>query len=510
MILSQGSQMPDFDVLNSQRGGGDDAVHVIKIKKNIGDVVFAKIIQPTELNPVEEEGEENVVVETKKETKAEKYVVPREIVDYLDQLIVKKKLPLRTLKFDIEFSGSKEEVARHLKEHTAKIGNIDAPDLDKLYAMIGYGIQDEIPSIPDVASENNQSIPEIEEKHIDEGAVSVSLLSVPEPVTATESEKTLTLVDLSILRSSYVAELVAYRKKMREASKLFEMMVSNLGGKRDMPRKPEPVELIKAREEYLSARNNLIAGFDAGVDEAIRVVEAETGKVSPKAQRMTHKAIALFDSYESATQISYAILSRDLGMISSIVEPKPFEGMRTEKVVEVTPQVEPSHEVLIKEENQPEALEKKEIPVVQDEKVEKVENIVPIEVELVQEPTNFVPKKEQNVEEKPAEPAKTEIVPENAPVDISIAELPVTPQNIFPTEFEDKKLEVQHGFPGKPNEIKVFYDGKEIATGEVTKDGGKVKIKKDFKSGWLLVDTQEERALKYAMTIIETLKPQDN
>ncbi|MFZ2523034.1 MAG: hypothetical protein WAW92_01470 [Minisyncoccia bacterium] len=510
MISSQGSNTADFDVLNSQKGEVDSAVHVIKIR-NIQDAGFQKIQKPTELEPIAVPGVDTStdVEEPKPESN---YKVPKEIVDYIDQLIVKKKLPLRTLKFDIEFSNSKKEVARILADHAEKIGNIDLDDLNKLYEMISLTGQDEAHNVSEVVTENNQEIPgivdEVEGSALD---TTVNLLSVPQ--AAPQVEKTpITPADLSILRASYVLQLVSYRRKVINDSKVFQMMMSNLGAEKNMPNRPEPVELLHAREEYQNAHGELVHGLDGSIDETTKFVEAETGSLAPKAQQRIRRGLSMFDNYTNATQISEAMLSSSISMVGSIIDPNSYEGMRTEKVVIQMPQLVasvPASEKIV------DSVIKEEVPTVEVKQIVpedtqdlKVENIVPVEVELVQEPTNFIPKKVETKQESEIIVQKTPETVQTAPVDSIVAESPVTPQNVFPTEFEGKKLEVQHGFPGKPNEIRVFYDGKEIATGEVTTSGSKTKIIKEFKSGWLLADTEEEKALKHAQIIIKTLRAQ--
>jgi hypothetical protein len=109
----------------------------------------------------------------------------------------------------------------------------------------------------------------------------------------------------------------------------------------------------------------------------------------------------------------------------------------------------------------------------------------------------------KNIEQQSAEVVTEPVL---SPVDSTIAETSPLAQNVFPTDFDGKKLEVMHSFPDNANQIKVFYDGKEIAVGEATKKGGVVKIKKEYKSGFLLAATIEEKALKHAQTIIKTLK----
>jgi uncharacterized protein (UPF0297 family) len=525
MISSQGSQSSDFDVLNSQRGGSDDAVHVIKINKKIGDTGFPKSLQPTELNPVIPPASDGVVASKEEVKKPSGYIVPKEILDYLDILIVKKKIPLRTLKFDIEFSKSKEEIAKHLEEHSSTVNNIDKSDLDKLFGFIGYAEPAVVPEEND-ADVQNENVQEIAQATVSENLNQNIVKEDTKPV------------DLKLLRDKYSSLRIEYLKKIKQDKYVYKMMMNQLGGNKSMPDRPEPINLTEARKEYYQARSSQKMSREVSINESVLYAESEIPNFSIKTQERLKKALSTFDSYSNLPQVSEALLSADFSAVEKIIDPDSFGGMRVTSaeiknditpvdIIETEPRKPELDAVLLPSEK----LLKMESAKTEEVKVEVATpkyNPEDVKVELMlASGANFLPKKvvepekiaeevkkeevvTEKVEEKQVEETKKEEVSENAekpaempPVDSIVADKPAEAQNVFPTEFEDKRLEVHHGFPGNPNEIKVSYDGKEIAKGLV---GGKIAINKEFKAGFLLADTQEQRALKYAHTIIKTLK----
>ncbi|MFZ2621164.1 MAG: hypothetical protein WAX85_01560 [Minisyncoccia bacterium] len=72
-----------------------------------------------------------------------------------------------------------------------------------------------------------------------------------------------------------------------------------------------------------------------------------------------------------------------------------------------------------------------------------------------------------------------------------------------PVEFEGKNVQIVRR--GK-NSIKVLFDGKEIAIGLITSKGPSIKIKNEFKAGWLFAPTDAERAFQKALKLIKTFK----
>lgn len=530
MISSQGSQSTDFDVLNSQRTSDSDVVHVIKINKKIQDTGFTKVIKPTELTPAPQpdlnsSGKSKSIPE-------EKFVVPKELTDYLDFLIVKKKLPLRTLRFDVEFSRSKEEVAKHLEDHSEKIGNIEAKDLDKMFSFIGYGKEISIPEDVVVKNENTQPI------------LQDAVSAADEVKAVTQKVAEVSNVSLEILRANYANLYISHIQKLKSDIKVYKMMMSQLGANKVMPTRPEPTELIIARKEYHDARKKAGFDLDKSIEESFSLISSEVVAFPMRAQERLKKAFSYFDNYVNDAQVSESLMNADSGSIALIVDPNTYGGMRAEKIIQ---QVSPKEEtqiisettpkpiggiinyakesVLVKEIQKKEEIEqiKPKPELVPEKKIEKIHHkeikqsklvdlapekpeVIPvpeIKVEIIQSFENFIPKTEEKSLEIPKNKFAVRKVEEKLPVDSAIAQTPLVAQNVYPTEFEDKKLEVQHGFPGKPNDLKVFYDGKEIAKGIV---GGKVAINKEYKSGFLLADTQEERALSHAHKIIKTLR----
>lgn len=458
--------LENFDVLTSQVGDG--YTYQVPIHK-IGESAFTKVPQPTELSPIIPEEKHDEIVENNFESQ-EDFSVPRQMLDYLDTLIIKNKLPLRTLRFDIEFSKSRQEVANHLQTQAEKVGNIETEDLDKLFSFIGYGRQNTESEDDSQSDSKNPDITseEVTQEVSGEEEVSMKVEEEEQPV------------DLSGLRDSYSTLHMDYRAKVLNDRRIYKRMMTELGADKDMPIRPEPKELVEARREYLELRKGASLGLNEGIDESQRLSDASLGSLSESTRDKIKKAKSFFDYYPNSTQFSESILSADLGGVERIVDPVAYEGMRVENIEQNIP-AETSGVVDTPTDNV--SIEEKII-----EKVDEPQSEAQNNVDLVQNDVF------------------SETVPISTTVDSSIAETIPLAQNVFPTEFEGKKLEVMHSFPNNPNEIKVFYDGKEIATGEATKNGGVVKIGKQYKSGFLLADTVEEKALKHSASIIKTLK----
>jgi hypothetical protein len=448
--------LENFDVLTSQVGDG--YTHKVPIHK-IGESPFNKVVQPTEILP--NSNDESEEVNTKIES-SEDFSVPKALLDYLDTLIVKKKLPLRTLRFDIEFSKSKQEVAGHLQTQAEKIGNIETEDLDKLFGFIGYGRQ----------SDESQSFSHkenIEDSIVPEAQIETQGTEVPIEVREEVVESAPT-VDLTGLRQEFSKLKIEHRRKLGNDKTVYKRMMSGLGADREMPVRPEPQELVDIRNEYITARRKANLSLEGNLQESQSLIDAEAELLSESSRARISKALSLIDYYPNISQFGEAIMLADSSSVEKIIDPVSYDGMRVEGEA-VQPEVQ--------------ALE------IQQTEPEKVTVVEP-EPEIV-----------KNIEQQSAEVVEEPVL---SPVDSTIAETSPLAQNVFPTDFDGKKLEVMHSFPDNANQIKVFYDGKEIAVGEATKKGGVVKIKKEYKSGFLLAATIEEKALKHAQTIIKTLK----
>jgi hypothetical protein len=76
-----------------------------------------------------------------------------------------------------------------------------------------------------------------------------------------------------------------------------------------------------------------------------------------------------------------------------------------------------------------------------------------------------------------------------------------------PVPFEGGKIHVLHGIGDNPHAVKVFLNGKEIASG-VDDVGSKVNLVKGLKGSFLLPDNAYERALKHVGSVLKALKKQ--
>ncbi|HEY0221004.1 MAG TPA: hypothetical protein VGC58_02150, partial [Candidatus Paceibacterota bacterium] len=92
--------------------------------------------------------------------------------------------------------------------------------------------------------------------------------------------------------------------------------------------------------------------------------------------------------------------------------------------------------------------------------------------------------------------------PKVSPVDIDVAIKEALAQNVISLDWEGKRIEIKQAGEA----ISVFLEGKEIAGGFMSPHGPKVRINKEYNSGFFLADTVQEKALKFAKKTIEKLK----
>ncbi len=509
MNSSQGLKESGFDVLHSQ-AEDTSSTYQIPIKK----VGFSEFRQPTELSPSE-------VLVTKKEVKVETpapvvetekgFDVPKELIGYIDALIIQKKLPIKTLKFDIEFAKSADEIAKYLEDY-ADSKTIPEDDLDKLFGFIGYARNDTSNS-ENVSGGTNKHIPhnEVEDFFGKPEVESPAPAPAPAVETAPEPIKVEAKIEsntgLLEARVSYVDQLVPYLQKKKKDFAVYAKIMAELGGNSDMPFTGEPKELSLAREEYLKARRE--SGVRGIVDEIeeVEVLRAEVLKTLDAEMKMRlEKFSTAWDRYLNSQLVAESLLT-DINAVEKIVDPAPFDGLRTTPEAQVQPEVVVPMETTVQQvEIQPEAIVATEIPVeserpevVAEEKRETTPPVEPPKTEFKFE----IVGEGQKIEEEAKKLAENT---GNPPVDISVAEKGPAAQNVFPSEFDGKKMEIIVGSPEVSPQIRVVWDNKEIAQGSIVKGKPVVKINKNFYSGILFTDTKEEKALKFAMPIINTLR----
>jgi hypothetical protein len=112
-------------------------------------------------------------------------------------------------------------------------------------------------------------------------------------------------------------------------------------------------------------------------------------------------------------------------------------------------------------------------------------------------------------EDTSASPLQTPApIPVPVPEEVRVPEKPITGKYVFPFEFYAKKLYLVRGETDGSDDtvIKVFFGNKQIAQGRVASGGQEIEINPEFKSGLTGKETIEERAFKYILPAIKTLR----
>jgi hypothetical protein len=286
------------------------------------------------------------------------------------------------------------------------------------------------------------------------------------------------LEKLSLAREEYVSELVPYLSKVKEDKKSYEKLMSSLGTNREMPKKDEPKELVSTKKEYFSLKTQALKTMpqESRIDEAEKLWQSIIDSFSSK--KYLNKAVMLLDksNEDDKEQVSLA-LANNINLLSySNPKSSPaYDGLRVEnpkdkkveaffqkKEIEVKPQPED------KLENKPEV------------KIFGVEPETKVKIEVKETP---------KVESSATPPPEAYVLP---PQDKSV--------NL---DFLGKIIQVI----SRPDKtVSVLLSGVEIASGTVSPKGAEVKILPQYKSGWLLDKTPEEKALDFAKPTIKTLK----
>lgn len=380
------SPSPYLDILHKQSEDSDVEYH-IPIRK----IKFEDTPKPTELAPEKPQ----------KSTVENKFAVPNVALDYLDDMIFRRKIPVRSLRFDIENSTSISEAVKYLTN-----ARVDEEDRKKLLSFFGDKKTEEVTVFNESSFDSK----------------------------------------LEEARVEYASELVPHLQKTKSHRKVYEKMMSSLGEDREMPKKAESRELVHTRDEYFKVReerSKSLFGTNGDVSDAVLEVSKLQDEVikkhSTKEQKFVNKALKLWDA--NISDVHETVTLPMLGDVEFVAHRSRFDGLRT---------------------NDPVVLDQNQTPVVQVEKRETAPVVV----------KNTVLSKNGNIE----------------------------------LDFEGKKLDIVRGGEEGQLALSVLLDKKEIARGFLTNKGPDIKIHKEFKHMFLMVDTEEERAFKKAMVLIKTFK----
>ena len=261
---------------------------------------------------------------------------------------------------------------------------------------------------------------------------------------------------LSRARLEYAQQLVPYLEAIRSKRSLYLKLMSDLGVSKDMPLKDKPRELVDARKEYLEIRKKKkesLQGGDIAYDiEEISLLRREILNMLPShTQEVVGKGIKGWDKIprQDNTKVLTA-LADNLTFLSYTPPPEApaYEGLRVK-------------------------------------------------------PEDFIEKKTMP---KVAEEIKPEVLTTGLSSETKTEKLSSN-EVVFPLDFEGKRLEVVRGGKENPKMVRVVLNGEEIASGTITDRGPDIKIDTRFKAGFLLAETEQERAFKKALSIMNTLKP---
>lgn len=378
-----------FGVLDSQREANAEAFP--------GDDLFRKMKKPTDIDLSSfSKSEQKQNTNTSKifqKKEISKFKVHPEVINYIDNLILTEKLPLKTLRFDINESVSNEEVIKYILD--SKI--LTQKHKDEILSLIGFKKSEEL-----------------------------DFVTKPENTSINKDDL---VNDLEKLRAEYVEELVPYLEKITRDKKVFLGLMSQFGEKREMPEKDLPKSLVSVKNEYFNVRkkySKTFENFDALEDlsEVENMREAVLSHLSDSVKEKLNKSEKNFDKVIGDFSIA---LSFDLDLLPQTES--TFDGLRVREDG-FTPAVS------------------------------------------LQNPSEDVSKKESSL------------------------------------EFDGRKIVVTGTTVDGQVVVKVFWGGVEIAKGSFTPKGPKVKINSEFKHGFLMADTKEEQALKFAEDTIKNFKIQ--
>lgn len=481
-----------FDILNAQVGSAQNASDPqdefkIPIKK-----VFDNLPKPTELEPIPVVARTG---DTAGSTSTVHFKAPRESLDFLDELIIKNKRPLKALRFDVSESSSKDEIVKFINQTSLLI----QVEKNKLIELLGgehtvkpvVGGNPALPNDPLLPTEPAVVLPEI-----------------------VHPEKTLPMVQevtMDEARRDYTDLLAPYLRKINIDKKNFEKLMAEFGVNKKMPKKDEPLDLVRAKEEYLNTKNAKIKNiapesslleFNLGETSDFR--EELISKLDPKISKFSVRAGQLWDKAPSSANdqsTSFLLEDVEFAITTKLPEEVKFEGLRNTEpyVPQEVKQVQPVAQVVAPvtvekavPKPEPQVLPQVDVQktVEPEQQPQKVEQKAQIFEEPVLRPVIQTP-----IMEEFPESAENKAV-ENSTLqkEMLIAESLNSNIETFPSEFEGKSIVVTRGEAGNSNAVKVEFDGKEIAKGEIKKNGPKIKIKPEFKASWFHVKTLEQRA----------------
>lgn len=255
--------------------------------------------------------------------------------------------------------------------------------------------------------------------------------------------------ELSLAREEYVSLFGHHTRKTLAHKKNFKELITEFGVDREMPKREEPKTLREARinyENYIKIKKeNMGEGtLNFVLSEAEEVTKKINKIIMPGASPYIEKLNRVWSRSDNSSSIDFLLAGLDISKKS--IDPNPvFAGFRAGE----------------------------------DEKLGKIEKKI----------ENWL------VEKTPVQNITKE------------AESTGPKEEAFPFEFKGKKLEViKEGVDGSFT-IRVIFEGKDIAIGELTKKGLNIELKPEYKAGWFFVKTPEEVAFKEkVMPFLKTLK----
>ncbi|MFZ2521936.1 MAG: hypothetical protein WAX44_02315 [Minisyncoccia bacterium] len=272
--------------------------------------------------------------------------------------------------------------------------------------------------------------------------------------------------ELAKARKNYISLQGPYIRKNQIHKESYAKIMADFGVEKEMPKRDVPKEVMEARLEYedLKLRKKGLLGENSTEfivteqeffsDELFKIVKPEA---SPYISKLSN----IWNHSENDSSIDFLLLDIDF-LKKTESQEAVFEGLRTEINLTTT-------------EVSPILANKVENDTILAKRAENAENL-PVE--------NFSVQKEV-FEQESASPK----------------------EEVFPSEYEGNQIKVIKEGIDDTFIIRVTFNDKDIALGEIVKNNLKIKLKPEFKAGWFYVKTPEERAFKEKiLPFLKTLK----
>ena len=297
MVTTVSSSKPvksPFDILNSQLEKDSDAVDQINvpIKK-----IFDDVLKPTELAPLTNNEAKKVLSKTT--TNQKSFLAPQEVIIYLERLIFEKR-PLKSLKFDIEESGSIEDVAKLLAD-SKLLSVVEKQDMLKIIGLENF--------LSGASESLNQ--------------------------------------ELTVARKYYISFLGPYIRKSRIDKEGYQKLMADLGVKKEMPKRNEPKELTLARSEYENLKHRIRETISENRVES-DLSEAETFSselikiVKPEAILLPEKLFTVWDRSINNKTIDFLLAEKEILPKKESVIQKNDDSIPEVSKISINPPVENS------------------------------------------------------------------------------------------------------------------------------------------------------------------------